>query len=950
MTWTPWRWPLVLVMVLGLAPARAQEEPTAPPADDVQQLRREYVGLVGEAERLFATGHQGEALRRLDAAAGRMDQVEGKLKDRRDRMELAFCRRTSASMYAWAGRYEIAIKWARKAEAVYDGLIADGQIGNERYPEAKAIGYTNAHHLECLAFLGRMLARVGEYEKALPYCERVADVSLKAHELTVKKRGADYPDLTLADHLYTLGTVLLALDKPKEALPPLERCAKIRKAEYEDYEQRTGGRKDGRDPVADAIVNPGRDYAATLVHLGMAFEGVGQTDKARAHYEDGMAVYAKAFPDGDPEVAAALTYVGGFHAEQGDADRAIKAYSRAVAILEKFFPDGHPDLATCEHTVGALLRAGGQYDKAIPHLRRAFDISQRQQRRYASSMAEGEALAYQRTLPATRDQLLSTWRHLPGSDEQAYDVIWQSKATITRVLEVRHRARQVESVLKTARARKAWEESLAVRRQLSQVLLSPMADRQARDKLVQELTDRKERLEAQLTDLPPEVRGQDAAEGPAPADLLKRLPEKTAFIDLVRYDDYEGAEGSPVPNYVAFVLARARPVRRVELGEARPIERALDAWRGRLVRGGDLPGAANELRRLLWEPVLKVLPPDTATLYLAPDGPLALLPWAALPGSDPKRVLLHDYEGGIAVVPHGPYLLEQLSSPPWSGDALRNLLAVGGVDYGRPGTPAAKPELEGTALEVAQLRGLVGDRQLVVLDGQGATVRRLLDELPRADLAHIGTHGFFRREKLQGEGQRHQDQLKSWEFRSGQTTPAAGLGLRSPLAYTGLALAGANDADKAGADGGVVTGDVLVELPLENLRLVVLSACETGVGDIRGHAEGVQSLQYALHLAGCRNVVASLWSIPDHKDTTPALMRKFYSELLKGTAPIKALREAQLDQYANGPNTIAALRRSAPEFDGAADSPGGTKEPAPAPATTSPRWAWAAFTLSGFGQ
>ena len=77
------------------------------------------------------------------------------------------------------------------------------------------------------------------------------------------------------------------------------------------------------------------------------------------------------------------------------------------------------------------------------------------------------------------------------------------------------------------------------------------------------------------------------------------------------------------------------------------------------------------------------------------------------------------------------------------------------------------------------------------------------------------------------------------------------------LGFVGLALTGANTPDKAGADCGILSGENIVGLKLEGLRLAVLSACDTGPGSITD-AEGVYGLQRAFHLAGCPDVVASL--------------------------------------------------------------------------------------------
>jgi hypothetical protein len=122
-----------------------------------------------------------------------------------------------------------------------------------------------------------------------------------------------------------------------------------------------------------------------------------------------------------------------------------------------------------------------------------------------------------------------------------------------------------------------------------------------------------------------------------------------------------------------------------------------------------------------------------------------------------------------------------------------------------------------------------------------------------------------------------------------------GLGARNPLAFAGLALAGANQ--PRGADTGLVSGETLAGLQLDDLQLAVLSACETGLdlGAAPLTGEGGQTLVRALHVAGARNVVASLWKVPD--PPTVVLMEEFYRRLWDAKKPLgsaEALRQAQL--------------------------------------------------------
>jgi CHAT domain-containing protein len=298
------------------------------------------------------------------------------------------------------------------------------------------------------------------------------------------------------------------------------------------------------------------------------------------------------------------------------------------------------------------------------------------------------------------------------------------------------------------------------------------------------------------------------------------------------------------------------------------------------------------VRRLVWEPVRKLLPEGTETVYVSPAGDLARLPWAALPGDKDGTVLLEQYT--LAVVPHGPFLLERLLYPAKPADGPGRLLAVGGVTYGDDPRPKeGYPYLPGSAAELQQVLALAGSRPKASLEKDQATVDALLKELPRARYAHLATHGFFNGTAYRQEVERIRKQRKAWVFDPNLVTQRVGVAARSPLGFTGLVLAGANQPTKE--DNGILTGEGLVELPLERLELVVLSACETGLGAAVGREEGVAGLQRAFHLAGARNVVVSLWHVDDA--ATLVLMEEFYGRLWdkeKPLPPSQALRQAQL--------------------------------------------------------
>ncbi|MBA4057453.1 MAG: hypothetical protein C0490_22250, partial [Marivirga sp.] len=116
------------------------------------------------------------------------------------------------------------------------------------------------------------------------------------------------------------------------------------------------------------------------------------------------------------------------------------------------------------------------------------------------------------------------------------------------------------------------------------------------------------------------------------------------------------------------------------------------------------------------------------------------------------------------------------------------------------------------------------------------------------------------------------------------------------LFHSGLVLSGANrnldDVIQETHDDGILTAYEVMNLDLSNTHLVVLSACETGLGKIE-NGEGVYGLQRSFLQAGARNILISLWKVDDQ--ITQELMVRFYHYLFAGKSEREALKMAQLD-------------------------------------------------------
>jgi CHAT domain-containing protein/Tfp pilus assembly protein PilF len=810
----------------------------------------------------------------------------------------------------------------------------------------------------CLNNLGAVLRDRGELARAEAHCREALAMRRRLYP------PDRFPDghSELTQSLNNLGILLQLRGELAAAEPLLREALDIKRKLYPEERFPDG--------------HP--DLASSLNNLGILLQARGELARAEPFYRDALAMRRKLYPRerypaGHADVVRSLNAVGFLLNARGQTARAEPLLREAVAVCREVYstedyPIGHPVFANSLHNLGAVHFARGEATRAEPLLREAADMVQRMTEALLAGSSEAEALNHLAQLPPTRDVYLSVTAALPDSAPAAHASSWVARGTVARWLAGRRLALASGDPETRALARRLTE----ARRELAALLLSPATPADSGRARVRTLNDLKERLEKQLARRLPAFGRQLESARHTPDDLRRALPDDAAYVALTSYSRYEhdrdGEDGEGrTPSYVAFVLSRAQGVRRVELGAARPIEQDWADWQQALTEGrADERAAADRLARRTWAKLREHLPPGTRTVWLTPDGVLARVPWGALPGGKPGTVVLEEL--ALAVVPHGQLLLEQQTD---RQAATSVLLVVGGVDYAQAptGQPHAPPDHTGSKADargpepadlprapdsklswpalpatvreqqrVLRLAEEAGIRSAVSLSSRKADTARLLAELPRARWAHLATHGFFAGPKF-----RSALRLDEADYKRGRRGERVGIGARNPLALSGLVLAGAGlQGDEARADGGILTAEAIAGLPLDRLELAVLSACDTGLGEVAG-GEGVLGLQRAFHLAGARDVVASLWKVDD--EATAALMSLFYHNLWREKlSPIEALRQAQLTLYRD-PKRIPALARDrGPDFTKAARLPA----PAAGGARAHPRL-WAGFVLSGPG-
>lgn len=357
------------------------------------------------------------------------------------------------------------------------------------------------------------------------------------------------------------------------------------------------------------------------------------------------------------------------------------------------------------------------------------------------------------------------------------------------------------------------------------------------------------------------ARGQAALAGVEPAAVRAALPARALLVEYLRWAKFEPRAQQPVGDrYAVLLLGRRGTPRWVDLGAAEEIDAAVQALRQALHDNTPLAEAEQRLAQRVLTPIADALA-GAKQVIVAPDGALNLLPFASL--LEPllaRDALVHQVASGAELIADG-------QPEPATGAPV----AIVDPDFAGSDLQA----LPGTREEGALLRRLWP--QAVVHAGADARAETLRG-LQQPALLHIGTHGHF----IAPAGDRPLVQHTPLVTEQGVFV------VQSPsrsarddaMWHGGLALAG----------GVVVSAAELAQLDLRGSALVVLSACDTGLGST-GLAQEFAGLRRAFAIAGAHSQLTSLWAVED--DATALLMSEFYGALRAGRPRAAALRDAQ---------------------------------------------------------
>lgn len=852
--------------------------------------------LYAAGDMLLYTGEYNTALRYLEQALELTRKTLGE-----ESLQFSYCLNGIGSLYYQLGAYKQAVPYFSQALAIKEALK-----DNDGLPLA-------------LHQLATTYVKMGLYAQALPLFQRVCAMAEKGF---AEQRGAAEGYGYFLSHLAGIYRVMHQYAK---AYPLLQKAAFLTSPE-------NGG--DGAfqamclQNLALLFQNTNRcdsalfylkkvlllkekkwgkehfQYASTLYQLSDLYAKMNRLDTALLLCKEAAFIRKTTLGEAHPDYATSLAQTGDLYTSLAVFDTAQQCLQRAMDLREKALGPDHPDCIKSLNSLAKLSLARGDNRLAAELLIKADTLFFNYLLRTYTTLSEQEKLnlvceAHEQfsLLPS----LLYDDSSLPATvEQQAYAAELLLKGMVLdnqqQVLNgIRQGGDSTASALYFS-----WRTNRTL---LAKQFFLPVCDRTIAFDSLEEATDA---LEENLARRSAPFCRQRSLQATTPKDIGATLKTGEAAIEFVRYHYYHRRWTDSVLYAALVVLPGDSTGQFVPLCEEKQLKERLQSsaagepWAIQKLYSATqhpLGNATTSLYNLIWKPLLAYLP-GVHTVYFAPAGLLHRVAFAALCSEQGKR-LIDQYNLNQVFSTRSLVFAKQPAAKPasaslWAGPAYKvfgEKQGASDLQQNAPGRGAIMQPLPGAQEEIKSIERLCTQAGVRTIAAFGATAteeafKQFDGNSP--ELLHIAAHGFFQAQNVSS--------TIANDPQPNVPLTGAMLGSSLGLAKCPVIVKKANGQQP---EDGILTAYEIAQMDLSKTKLAVLSACNTALGELQG-SEGVMGLQRALKLAGVKQMIVSLWQVPDAETTE--LMQVFYKAWLGGKDTRDALRTAQLQIKAKHPS------------------------------------------------
>lgn len=765
-------------------------------------------------------------------------------------------------LYATMGRYNSAEYYTSEALSIREQTLGK---------DSKAY----ASSLNNLAVLYQETARFNESEKYFDEALQVVKEQLGAesqeYAIVLNNQAILFSEIGRTEQAVNkLNTAIAILDKLKKKVVRnqvsfqsnlallYQQTGKLTEAEaiYLKLEKMLGS----KDPF----------YAGVLNNLALLYVQMEQTDKVENYLKRSADVYKTRFGEQNPNYAKVLNDLGNFYRAQGRFAEAEENLTRALTIRGTALDTNHPDYVKSQEDLAILYWKKGDLAKAESNYKIAMDKSLDFISRYFPPMSEAEKTKYWDVLHPRFQRFynycLEASATNPAVAKTMYDYQIATKGLLLNTTNKIKKAIFASGNNELIKDYVAWldkKETLARYYSLSKEdLTNQKIDLPALEK---EANDMERSLSQRSTDF---SQGY-AADKVEFSQIATVLSDQEATVEFIRIQSYD-KNFTTDSKYAALILTKGLAVPKlVVLDNGNQLETRYAKFYRNAIQQKSADTYSYDQFWARVDPALV----GKKIIYVSADGVYNQISLNTLKKTD-GDYLLNRYD--IILVGNSKDVIALKNQKPVA--SKKNAFLLGFPDYGGDAVAA----LPGTKVEVESITKILkanGYQTTPYL--QKAATEAVMKSLKGPAIVHVATHGYFQADVEQASVGVHQENAKN-----------------NPLLRSGLLLAGASPTIKGEVmpnlesnDNGVLTAYEAMNLALEGTDLIIVSACETGLGDVRA-GEGVYGLQRAFLVAGAKAMVMSLWKVDDA--ATQALMTNFYTNLAKGGSKAKAFKQAQI--------------------------------------------------------
>ncbi len=748
----------------------------------------------------------------------------------------------------------------------YQGFFAKAE---PLHQEAQAIretvlGKKNMDYMASCTNLGILYSDQGLYEKAEPFYLEAKNI---VGELLGKE---DFEYATACNNLAILYGDLRRYDEEEKLYLEAKLICEAKKATQDVF------------------------YATLCTNLATLYTRKKRYNEAELLYSDAKKIREDLLGKNSPDYALSCLNLGVFYKTQGFYTKAERLLLEAKDVQENSLGKKHSSFANCCYNLAKLYESEKKYEKAYALYHDVAQIKREQTETLFPSFSEREKQAYWKNTRFYFTALSNfSQRYAIEKSEvvaSLYDQILFTKGIIFSSTQKMKNAILNSGDTLLIKQFNQWKKQRETYTKLYQL---PLEQQKARNLDL-------EAMKGKINDLEKELSKKSALFGQNVQtknykwqEVKAKLAKNEVVIEIIASDSayialFLTAQTNNCPDFYIF-----KNVRSLEEDHLTYYNNCIQFKITDTIS-----------YNAFWKPIADKLhylnKKGFKKIYFSPDGVFHQLSLNTLKNPQSGKFLLD--EANIQLIGSSRDLIEMNKESKDLSQSAANYQAclLGYPIYGYPvdksspdfaraavfsgvqaavGMSGSVSLLPGTKKEVENVFGLFNQKKLKVnlLLAENAT-EEALKNLKSPTILHVATHGFFIPE------------ISDKEVKSIQDAMNRNL-LKNPFMRSGLLLAGCQKPNPEGEDG-ILTAEEVMNLTLDNTELVVMSACETGLGDIQA-GEGVFGLQRAFQQAGAKSVLMSLWKVDD--EATQTLMTEFYMALLKGQSKRQAFKTAQMN-------------------------------------------------------